>query len=210
MINFVQPIESLDAFNCPHCNAYSTQLWTGIKKNYNNSYITTNNYSVGCCQRCHDITIWKEEKIIFPLIGNVELANPDMTEDVKNHYNEARNVVSQSPRSACVLLRLCVEKICDEKITGNLNLHGKIKKLVKQGLDEDMVKALDSVRVIGGEAAHSLKMDLNDDIKTATRLFKIVNFISEWAHSRKKIIDGIYDIIPDENKKAIKKRDHPT
>ena len=135
------------------------------------------------------------------------MPNPDMPEEIKQDYKEARDIVEMSPRSACMLLRLCIEKICDEKISGSGDINKKIGKMVSSGLNDKIKKALDSVRVIGGEAVHVSQMDLKDDRETATKLFKIVNFISQWAHTSEKEINDIFDTLPDSKKDAIKKRD---
>lgn len=206
MTDYVQPKVDEDAFHCPRCGSFSDQAWTGITKRTKYGNQVDQRYKIGCCRRCEKISFWEDGKMILPSTGNAPMPNPDMTEEIKIDYNEARDIVSRSPRSSCALLRLCIEKICSEKIkTGDLN--EKIKKLVEQGLDPNITKALDSVRVIGGEAVHPLKMDLKDDTTTATTLFKIVNYISDWAHTREKTIDGIFGSLPDGKKEAIKKRD---
>jgi len=206
MSDYVQPKLDSDAFHCPRCGSYSDQYWTAITKRTKNGTIVDVRYKLACCRRCEEISIWEDGKMAVPSTGNAPSPNPDMTDTIKVDYNEARDIVSRSPRSACVLLRLCIEKICDEKVSGG-DLNEKIKKLVEQGLDANIVKALDSVRVIGGQAVHPLEMDLKDDINTSTTLFKIVNYISEWAHTRTKTINSIFDSLPDGKKEAIEKRD---
>ena len=209
MSDYVQPKVRTDAFHCPRCGSYSDQHWTHVTKSTMSGNVYDDRYDIGCCNRCKEISIWEDDKMVIPSTGNAPMPNPDMTEEVKRDYNEARDIVSRSPRSSCVLLRLCIEKICDEKkIEGDLNK--KIKKLSEQGLNKNIIKALDSVRVIGGEAVHPLQMDLKKDIKTATTLFKIVNYISYWAHTEEKEINSIFDSIPDGKKDAIKKRDSQT
>ena len=153
MIGYVAPEVRLDAFHCPHCGSYSDQYWTPLYVSYNRggSSTTMENYTVGRCNRCKDVTIWSGEHQIYPSTGNAPLPNPDMPEEIRQDYNEARDIVGRSPRSACMLLRLCVEKICDEKISGSDDMNEKIRKMVNKGLDDRIKNALDSVRVIGGE-----------------------------------------------------------
>ena len=148
--------------------------------------------------------------MVFPRSGNAPLPNPDMPDSIKKIYVEARNVATLSPRSACVLLRLCVESICNEKINTTEDLNAKIKKMVQLGLNERIKKAWDIVRVIGGEAAHPLTMDLKDDKQTAIALFHIVNSISDWAYTSEKRIDDLYGNLPQSKKTAIDKRDGKT
>ena len=140
MTDYVQPKLKLDAFHCPNCGSFSDQFWEFLYKSNKGVTVTDNRYTVGNCRRCNDITIWSGENMIFPLTGNAPMPNPDMTEEIKIDYNEARDIVSRSPRSACALLRLCIDKICDEKVKG-VDLNEKIKKLVEQGLDPNITKA---------------------------------------------------------------------
>lgn len=214
MVDYVQPEAKKDTFHCPHCGSFSDQSWTYLRVNKYDErirryvVIQQDSFNIGCCRRCADVTIWKDNLMIFPFTGNAPLPNPDMSSDIKRDYLEARDIVTRSPRSACVLLRLCVEKMCDEKNATGSTLNEKIGVLVRQGLDDKIKNALDSVRVIGGQAVHPLTMDLEDDTKTATALFKIVNYISDWAHTREKTIQSVFDSLPDEKKKAIRDRDN--
>ncbi len=200
MSNYVEPKFQSDAFNCPNCDVYSHQSWRSM----NNSA----DFHVVTCNHCLKPSIWHDGKMIFPTTGAAAIPNPDMPDNIKKDYLEARNIVVQSPRAACVLLRLCVEKICNEKIPSNDDLNEKIKKLGKQGLDQKIIKALDNVRVIGGEAIHPLTMDLRDDKDMATSLFEMVNYISNWAYTSEKLIDKIHTNLPENKKDAIIKRDH--
>jgi len=210
MSDFVPPELNKNAFHCPNCGSFSDQFWTVLQKMQAvNVGVSDPEFRVGSCRRCHKVSIWNNGTMIYPTTGNAPLPNSDMSTGIKQDYNEARDIVSRSPRSACVLLRLCIEKICDEKGSSGRDLNEKIGKLVANGLDEEIAKALDSIRVIGGQAVHPLEMDLRDDIGTATALFKIVNYISEWAHSRKKTINDIFDSLPEKKKDAIEKRDSP-
>ena len=202
MVDYIQPEVGKDAYNCPHCGSYSDQYWAQMMHGHH--YIES--FRIGECNKCKEITIWEDIKMVFPLTGNAPLPNPDMPEEIKQDYLEARDIITRSPRSACVLLRLCVEKICDEKVSGG-DLNEKIGKLVEQGLDSNIKMALDAVRVIGGQAVHQLEMSLKDDTKTALALFEIVNYISVWAHTSKKQIDSIFQNLPDSKKAAINKRD---
>ena len=141
------------------------------------------------------------------MASNTPMANPDMPDDIKKDYEEAREIESRSPRSACVLLRLCVEKIANDLVKKNGDLNSKISKMVQDGLSKDICDDMDTVRIIGGQAAHRLEMDLRDDHKTTTALFKIVNYISDWAYTQKRIRKEIRAGIPASKKAAIKKRD---
>ena len=201
------PAARKDAFNCPHCGAFSTQHWTQLTADTARGRTRDPRFQVCCCQRCDDVTIWKDDRMIFPFNGSAPMPNQDMPDEIKKDYNEARDIIALSPRSACMLLRLCVQKICNQKVAGTGSLNKKIRSLVKKGLDPQIQQSLDSVRVIGGEAVHPLQMDLRDDIETATSLFGIVNYISDWAYTREKKIKAISEKLPQSAQIAIRKRD---
>ena len=109
------------------------------------------------------------------------------------------------------MLRLAVQKLCEhlerKKVS---NLSRCIARWVKEGLDEGVQKALDTVRVTGNNAVHPGKMDLNDDPESVKTLFEVVNFIIEKKISERKRIDQFYDkVLPEEEKQKIAKRDVP-
>lgn len=54
-----------------------------------------------------------DDEYVYPEIIGIE-ANADMPEAVKALYNEAAIIYNKSPRAACALLRLAVERLCNE------------------------------------------------------------------------------------------------
>jgi len=196
-------------FICPNCDINSAQYWMTLNMNTKSGIRDNGDYWVSSCNRCRDVAIWYKEKIVYPLARSAPPPNEDLTPEIKEDYLEARDIVERSPRGACALLRLCIEKICDEQVSGNGDLNEKIGKLVEKGLDSRIQRALDSVRVIGGEAIHSLTMDLKDNPQTAKSLFNLVNVIADWAYTQKKSIDSIYQGLPESKKNAIGERDSP-
>ena len=202
----IPPTVGAEAFKCPHCNKHSSQQWRDLQYTWRNNTQTDEKFKVGTCVKCVGISIWNGDRMIYPAVSNAPMANPDMPEEIKADYEEARSVESVSPRAACMLLRLCVEKIANDLVPGSGDLNEKIGKMVKNGLPEDVRKAMDYVRVFGGEAAHPLEVELRDDHETATMLFNIVNYISYREHTQ-KLLDRIVESMPDSKKAAIARRD---
>ncbi len=64
------------------------------------------------CKHCENVSIWKLEKMIYPISGNVELPNEDMSINVNEDYNEAKEIINLSPRGASALLGLGLQKLC--------------------------------------------------------------------------------------------------
>jgi len=212
----VHPTYHQSGFNCPFldCGAYSEQTGFDLAcghKNYTGPgrglFEFIDSLEVSLCRRCMKFAIWCEEKMIYPPTSSVPIPSEDMPEDVKADYSEARSIINNSPRSACALLRLAVQKlmlVLDEK---GKNLNEDIKNLVEKGLPIKIQKALDSVRVIGNEAVHPGTLDLKDDVSTASTMFQLVNLVVEVMVTQPKEVDAIYVKLPDSKKKDITKRD---
>jgi hypothetical protein len=130
-----------------------------------------------------------------------------MPVDVKTDYEEARRIVGQSPRGACALLRLSVQKLCKDLRGQGKDINEDIKNLVKKGLPEEVQEAMDSLRVIGNNAVHPGEMNLKDDTETASALFNLLNFVVEEMVARPKRRKSVFDKLPVSAREAIKKRD---
>ncbi len=160
------------------------------------------------CSHCDKTSIWINDKMVYPLTGNVEMANVDLPEDIKNDYNEAKDIVNISPRGAAALLRLAVQKFCIHLGEKGKNINDDIESLVKKGLPKTMQQALDSVRVVGNNAVHPGTIDLNDKVEIAFALFGFVNIICEVLISQPKKIQEFYEKnIPENIRNGIEKRD---
>jgi hypothetical protein len=214
----IAPIVKQKSFHCPNCGVLAEQTWT---RNVYGNYVRTQpngqqtsenfsltNYNVAKCTHCENFSIWLNEKMIYPLSGTVEMANPDLPDDIKKDYNEAKDIVNISPRGAAALLRLAVQKLCIHLGEKGTNINDDIKSLVKKGLPETMQQALDSVRVVGNNAVHPGTIDLNDNIEIAYALFGFVNIICEMLISQPKKVKEYYEKhIPENIRNVIEKRD---
>lgn len=69
-----------------------------------------------------------------------------MPKDVKEDFEEARNVVDVSLRAAA-LLRLVTQKLMIHLGEKGKNLNGDIASLVEKGLSKKIQKALDAVNL---------------------------------------------------------------
>lgn len=210
-IEYVSPQFNLDGFNCPSCNAYSHQNWHGLILTYSFKSpaptILIDKFTVSKCVKCGSLAIWKENKLIFPLVSGIPLPSVDMPGDVKALYLEARDVMIFSPRASAALLRLSVEILMPHLNAQGSDLNEKIGFLVKQGLDIKIKEALDSIRVIGNNAVHPGQISIDDNPSIAVALFSLLNIIVTLTITREKQIKEVHDLIPDKVKEAIKKRD---
>ena len=167
-----------------------------------------NEIDLAYCAHCSNYSLWHLGRMIYPSVGTAPLPNPDLPDDIKADYEEARCIVSLSPRGAAALLRLAIQKLCKYLGEKGENLNSDIANLVKKGLPLKVQKALDIVRVIGNNAVHPGQIDLKDDSQTAEKLFGLVNLIAQVMITQPKHVDDLYESLPDNQKEAINKRDN--
>ena len=205
-IPYKEPEFEVSSFNCPFCHAFSEQDWkvvtvlSGGLKNLENTQICF-------CDHCNRYSIWHEEVMIYPDFQGVEPPNEDLSVEIQADYIEASSVLQKSPRGSAALLRLAIQKLCEQLGEKGENLNIDIGNLVKKDLPIKVQQSLDALRVIGNEAVHPGQLDLKDDIDTAQALFKLVNFIAEKMITEPKEIEALYKKIPESKKKQIEDRD---
>lgn len=210
MGEYVPPEVGEDAFHCPHCQAFSHQIWQELqwrKRNAGRVHIL--NGHIGCCTKCDDYHLWVGEDMVYPQASSAPIPTDDMPERVREEFNEARQIVDDSPKAAAALLRLAMEKLVQD-LTGNddQSLYAGIGELVdEERIDERIQKALDSVRVTGNDYVHAGEIYSPDDRETALRLFELVNVIVELTISREKMIEEAYSEIPENKMDGIEQRD---
>ena len=143
--------------------------------------------------------------MVYPKPRLTPLPNEDLPDDIKADYEEASLIVQDSPRGACALLRLALQKLMIH-LEEDKNLDKAIKSLIdKKIINEDLQKALDSVRVIGNSAVHPNKLDIKDNKEIAIALFKIINYISEKMLTDKNKVNEIYNTLPETAKRENRK-----
>ncbi|WP_276891602.1 DUF4145 domain-containing protein [Helicobacter japonicus] len=157
------------------------------------------------CQNCNEISIWINQKMVYPKARLTPLPNKDLPDEIKADYEEASKIMQDSPRGACALLRLALQKLMIH-LEEDKNLDKAIQSLIdKQKIDKTLQKALDSVRVIGNSAIHPNELDVKDNVEIAAALFKIINYIAEKILSDKREIEEIYSLLPENAKRENRK-----
>ncbi len=215
---YVQPSKELVKYTCPHCNTLSQ-----VEKDYHHfkydEYIACSNISgkpftayrneltIHRCQCCGKKILWIDNEYIYPDIVPEE-ANPDMPESVKQLYNEAALIANKSPRAACALLRLAIDRLCNELGETDRDINKNIGALVTKGLPQSVQKALDIVRVVGNKAVHPGQIVFDvDDNATATMLMHLLNMIVTRMITEPNEIDTLYQDLPESVKNSIADRD---
>lgn len=211
---YIEPSWDKDSFTCPHCGAISLMHFHCIsyidkkvigfyeEKHEGNSWV-----QVATCHNCAKHIVWVDNIYAYPDIV-AEDPNPDMPEEVKLLYNEAGLIYNKSPRAACALLRLAIDRLCNELGETDRDINKNIGALVKKGLPESVQKALDVVRVVGNKAVHPGQIAFDvDDKATATMLMRLINIIVERMITEPNEIDSLYQGLPDSVRESIDRRD---
>ena len=127
---YIAPDKNLDSFTCPHCQTLSLMNFRILRfeqdvmtdddgvafiinKHGYDEEIYSSELKIARCHSCGKKIIWIDNEYIYPNIVAEEV-NPDLPESVKQLYNEAGLIYNQSPRAACALLRLAIDRLCNE------------------------------------------------------------------------------------------------
>lgn len=206
-MNYIKPEINKKSFTCPHCHTLSLMQFEKYFFPMDRVGNGIENYlHIARCFNCGKKIIWQNDIYIYPEIQPQE-ANPDMPETVLQLYNKAGSIYNKSPRAACALLRLAIDRLCNELGETDRDINKNIGVLVKRGLSVEIQKALDIVRVVGNKAVHPGQIEFDvDDADTATMLFQLINFIVDRMITEPKKCT-LYDNLPESAKQSIELRD---
>ena len=210
---YIVPEEVLQSFTCPHCQTLSLMHFEShhfqedINVSLNNFTKIKNKLNIARCCNCGKKIVWIDHEYIYPNIVAEEV-NPDLPESVKQLYNEAGLIYNQSPRASCALLRLAIDRLCNELGETDRDINKNIGALVEKGLPKKVQQALDFVRVVGNKAVHPgiIAFDV-DDINTAKTLMRLINMIGQSMITDPKEIENMYNQLPESAKESIERRD---
>lgn len=145
------PTFKKSAFDCPYCGVFAQMDWREASPSqaYARERMPPNRAHWARCDNCSKEQYWivdafdpdaspfeapipRVTRMVFPAGGqsSAPRAHPDMPEDVRTDYDEARAIVDSSVRGACALLRLATEKFVQQLQPDGRNLNDRIGKLV--------------------------------------------------------------------------------
>lgn len=206
---YTQPIFNQNGFNCPFCAAFTQQDWGQVRRTVSGfDEGQGEEFKIARCRRCKRYSIWINHRMVYPGFVTAPEPNPDLSEEVKIDFEEARKILGDSPRGAAALLRLAIQKTCKELGEKGDNINADIASLVQKGLPVRVQQALDTVRVVGNNAVHPGQIDIRDNTDVALKLFGLVNLIADVMISQPKHVAALYNaIVPEDARKAIEQRD---
>lgn len=212
-MKYIAPNKDLKAFTCPHCHTLSQmhrethRFNNDVENKGNGTLILVNVVTICKCANCGKKILWVNNDYAYPDLQPIE-SNMDMPDSVKQLYEEAGLIYTKSPRAACALLRLAIDRLCNELGETDRDINKNIAALVKRGLSVEVQQALDIVRVVGNKAVHPghIAFDV-DSVETAETLFMLINIIVDRLISEPKHIEEMFEKLPDSVKDAVKKRD---
>ncbi|WP_374349180.1 DUF4145 domain-containing protein [Chitinimonas sp.] len=208
---YYPPTFGAKQFNCVHCQVYAAQSWVTVSENVYRqgipNHVELTDWATCTCVHCREKSVWRCGTMVFPASATAPFAHDEMPDDCKFDYNEAREIVGRSPRAACALIRLAVQKLLAHLGEKGDRIDQDIASLVKKGLPPTVQQALDYCRVIGNNAVHPGEIDINDDPEVAITLFQLINHIVEAMIAHPKQVSAIFDSLPKGAKDAIQKRD---
>lgn len=143
---------------------------------------------------------------------NIPQPNPDLPETCQSTYTEAAHVFEHSPRSAAVLLRLCLQQLLE-----HLGFKGTIFNMIAEAttklhLPEHIQQFMDVTRHYGNEAAHESELTLNleEQQENVQYMFEIINEIALHSITIPKKSQQAYNRLPENVRKSIEKRNTQT
>ena len=209
-MKYVTPNKDIRSFTCPHCHTLAQMRsdYFGFTEDVDYRVIKDSERINVCrCVNCGGKIIWMGDKYVYPDILPVEPVD-GMPDEVRAIFLEAGSIVHKSPRAACALLRLAVDRLCIALGTDEGTLDKNIAKLVREGLPISIQQALDITRVIGNKAVHpgTIAFDV-DDVATASLLFSLINIIVDKMIVEPQKLQELYDALPERTSAAILKRD---
>lgn len=96
--------------------------------------------------------VFVNEKLIYPFSSGL-LPHEDMPKECFKIFSEAQLILNLSPRSSCVLLRLCLEQLLRSLGFNQNRLVEQIQKAAPNG--SDIKKYLEACRLVGNAFVHS-------------------------------------------------------
>jgi len=225
----------LDAprFVCPRCDAFADQSWSHLARtNASESHVSDTSFiaddgkggyqrdydghwRTSKCTSCGDLTVWRNEAIMFPRASSIAPVSKDAPSEVGALYDEGRAVWPISRRAGAALARAALEKMLrsDPGASKKDDLVTLIRK-AKPTLPSHVGTLLDIVRHAGNKSLHV--EDEPDDVMVLVLdegnteigpiIFEAINLLVDERITKPAAVAALYDGLPDGVRASIEKR----
>lgn len=133
---------------------------------------------VARCPSCNGYNVWIHGEMVWPTLPTVP-PSAYLPDDVLEAYDEAQTVIGISPRCACAMLRLALDRLAIHLgAAENQSLSSKIKSLP---IPERYGPLAEACRVVGNDAVHEGALDYrsDDSYELARSLSLFVNLLAD-------------------------------
>lgn len=120
-------------------------------------FFNSGEYQIAVCRGCGKVVLFEGGKLVFPTGGGIPAAEC-MPKDAKEVFEEAQSIINLSPRAACAMLRICVERMVNAAEAKGDNLAQKIESL---NLPPKLTKLAHACRLVGNDAVHNAVIDFS-------------------------------------------------
>ena len=187
-MNHGAPDRDSEGFRCPSCGAHAGQRWYPFVVGYQDKGSSegaawwgigreAGGIALSFCEACRQAVVWHGHSPVWPVTSSAPPASPAMPEEVRADFEEARQVVDRSPRSAAALLRLALQKLSRHLGRPGENISEDLEALMGSGLPDSAQRALRVPGAAGDGPAPPGELDRRDDRETARALFDLVNTV---------------------------------
>ena len=145
------------------------------------------NVSISYCLNCSQMSLWVYDQLVWPTRPSTEL---HVIPSERRECEKANQLFEASPRGAAALLRLTIEKLCNELGVSGESLKDDIPLFLRQDIDTRAQKVLDAARMIESNAVRP--GSLEDDRVTAASLSGLVNLICEKMIMEPTHLQAVY------------------
>ena len=191
-----KPAHLETAFKCPICGVYSSQKWCEMYAEENtDDFFHLGKYMLCTCLYCNQKSIWYKKNMVLPPIGEVPPPNHDLRDDIKEDYNEARNILVYSPRAACAILRLAIDKLMTQVGFDKYQVTKNKKDSGENNLNNKLGRTLERLSMKGKTQIEAGKIDSTDDKAVAMGLFELINLITELKISQSNKINQLNELV---------------
>ncbi|MGP9623560.1 hypothetical protein ACT3S7_11385 [Corynebacterium sp. AOP34-AQ2-28] len=163
-------------------------------------------WRMSTCASCDKASVWRGRDLIYPPQSVAEPPHEDMSDDVRELYEEASAVAAVSKRAGAALARATLERLLknlDPKAPRGSNLNDYIDR-ARPHVTVSTFKMLTLTRHTGNKSLHvdtepdaSVTLLLSDDDEGVLgAIFAAINSVVDERISRPKQADSFYESLP--------------